>query len=105
MNTKVGFYMTMGDKGLFYESDGTNITDKVARAFINAICDYKGIGDAIRKKSLYDKPTLIVFKRRIDKAIIEEHITDSGYKYYSIKGNNFTANYPVNDFNKDIIVF
>lgn len=105
MDTKVGFYMTMGNKGLFYESDGTNITDKVARAFINAICDYKEIGDAIRKKSLYDKPTLTEFKRRIDKAIIEERITDSGYKFYSIKGNNFTAIYPVDEFKEDIIVF
>ena len=101
----IGFYMTVGDKGLFYKNDGTNITDKVARAFINAICDYKGIGDAIRKKSLYDKPTLTDFKRRIDKAIIEEHITDSGYTYCSIKGNNFTACYPVPDFESDIIVF
>ena len=102
---KIGFYMTLGNKGLFYESDGTNITDKVARAFINRICDYKDVGDAIRKKALYDKPTLHDFKRRIDKAIIEEHTTDSGYTYYSIKGNNFTACYPVPDFESDIIVF
>lgn len=102
---KNGFYMTFGNKGLFYENSGVNITDKVARAFINAICDYKGIGVALRKKSLYDAPTLKDFKKRIDKATIEKRVCDSGFVFYSIKGNNFTANYPVEDFENEIIMF
>jgi len=100
-----GFYMTLGNKGLFYEYDGINITDKIARAFINKICDYKQIGDGIRKKSLYDAITLQVIKKRICKATIEENITQSGIIYYTIKGDNFTENYPKVDYENDIITF
>ena len=99
-----GFYMTIGNKGIFYENTGINITDKVARKFINCICDYKNIGDAMRRKALYNAPTLKDFKKRICRAKVEERITDNGYRYYSIHGDNFTANYPVADFENDIIL-
>lgn len=99
-----GFYMTFSNKGIFLEDEGTNITDKIARKFINWVCDYKDIGEGIRKKALYDNATLKDFKKRINKADLIKCITENGYNYYSIKGNNFTVNYPVDDFKKDIIL-
>ena len=52
-----GFLFNLGNKDFFYKSDATNITDKIVRKFINAVCDMKGVGDSIRQSALYNEAT------------------------------------------------
>lgn len=100
---KVGFVFTAGNKEFFLESSATNITDKIARIFINAVCDLRGVGDGIRRSALYDPATLKDFKYRIDKAVLITHVRDWG-TYYTISGKNFSQSFPEADFNKDVIL-
>lgn len=103
LQEKPGFYFTFGNKGIFLQSDAKNLTDHIVRKFINAVCDYKGASDAIRDTALYNQADLKEFRRRIDKATLS--LIDTGkITYYSIQGNNFTVNYPEEDFKEDIIL-
>ena len=98
-----GFWFTYRNSGIFLKSDATNITDAVARKFINAVCDMKGVGDAIRKSALYNPDTLKDFKRRIDRATLE-HKDTGKITYWSIKGNSFTESWPEEDFEDAVTV-
>lgn len=101
--TKQGFWFEIGRKGYFYEIDQHNITDKIVRKFINAVCDERGTGDSIRRKALYDKPTLEDFKRRIGRATLQYKDTDF-VEYYTVSGNGFTLNFPCEDFENEVIL-
>ena len=104
-NTPVaGYVLNVGNKDYFYQSDAKIITDKVVRAFINKICDVRGVGDSIRQASLYSKPTLADFRRRISPAMLEQHVTNT-VTYYTISGKNFSWSFPEADFENDVIVF
>lgn len=94
-----GFFFTFKDKGIFLADNGQYLTDKIIRKFINAVCDIRSVGDKIRESALYDKATLADFRRRIDKAELEKKSWG-----YIIKGKNFSASYPQEDFEKDIII-
>ena len=98
-----GFLFEAGKKAYFYKSNLSNITDKIARKFINAVCDERGVGDKIRQSALYDSATLDDFKRRISNAVLEEHDTGK-IKYFTIRGKYFTLNFPEEDFEQDVIV-
>lgn len=98
-----GFWFTYRSSGIFLKSDATNITDAIARKFINQVCDYKGVGDAIRKQALYSPDTLKDFKRRIDKATLE-HKDTGKITYWSIRGNGFTENWPEDEFEDAVTV-
>jgi len=97
-----GFLFEKGNKAYFYETTSSNITDKIARIFINAVCDERGIGDKIRQSALYSPDTLKDFKRRIDKATLYINENDWG-TYYSIKGSGFSLNFPEEEFKTDVI--
>lgn len=98
-----GFWFTYRNSGIFLKSDATNITDAVARKFINAVCDMKGVGDAIRQSALYSQDTLKDFKRRIDRATLE-HKDTGKITYWSIKGNGFAESWPEEDFEDAVTV-
>ena len=98
-----GFYFTVGNLAFFLKSDAHNLTDKLIRKFINALCDKKGVGDAIRQKSLYDKPTLEDFRRRISKCDLN-HLDTGKVTYWSITNSGMTASYPEEDFAKEVTV-
>ena len=98
-----GFYFTFRDRGIFLVSDNTNLTAKIIRKIINVVCDIQEVGDSIRRAALYNEATLKDFRRRIDKASLIYHDTGK-VQYYTIKGNNFSCNYPVADFEREIIV-
>ena len=95
-----GFLFEQGDRAFFLVTDSKNLTEKVIRKFINAVCDLRNIGDKIREASLYDKATLNDFRRRIDKAQLER--TPYGYK---ISGSSFTISYPEGDFEEEVTIF
>lgn len=99
-----GFYFTIGNLAFFLKSDAHNLTDKLIRKFINAFCDKQGVSDAIRQKSLYDKPTLEDFRRRISKCDLN-HIDTGKITYWSITGRGMIVNYPEEDFKREVIVF
>lgn len=104
IDNAAGFTFNFGNRELFYISDAKMITDKVVRAFINKICDVRGVGDSIRQASLYSKPTLADFRRRISPAMLEKHITNT-MTYYTISGKNFSWSFPEADFKNDVILF
>ena len=93
-----GFWFDFGNKAIFLESDSVNVTDKLARKFINKVCDVRNVGDEIRQKALYDRATLKDFKRRIYKATVE----DKG-SYMSAYGKNWTMNFPYEDWYSEVI--
>ena len=101
--TDNGFFLEIGKQAIFLRSSGSNITDKILRKFVNAICDIKGISDSTRQKALYDKPTLDDLRRRIVKASLEE-IDNPTVHYFSIKGKYFTLNFPEQEFEDEVIV-
>ena len=103
IETTGGFFLEAGNRAIFFKTEGTNITDKVVRKFINTVCDMKGVGDNIRQSVLYDKPTLADFRRRINRVVLEE-VDNPGVHYFSIKGKNFTLNFPEDDFQREVIV-
>lgn len=105
IDTKHGFVFEFKNYALFLESDSQNITDKIARSFINKVCDIKGVGDAIRKSALYDPAALKDFKHRIDRAELVEKSLSNGKKFYTISGDGFSMNFPEADFNREVIVF
>lgn len=98
-----GFLFELRNRAFFLRSDSTNVTDKIARKFINAVCDYRGVGDSIRQSALYSKDTLNDFKKRIDKATLQMHDTGK-IVYYTISGKGFTLNFPEEDFNQEVIL-
>ena len=100
---QTGFYFVAGNKGFFLESDASNITDNIARRFINAVCDFRNVGDKIRQSALYNADALKDFKRRITRATLE-HIDTGKITYWSIRGHGFTENFPEEDFANDIIL-
>lgn len=99
-----GFVYNAGNKEYFYINDAQMITDKVVRAFINKLCDVRGVGDSIRKSALYDKATLAEFRKRIQPAVLERHDTGK-IIYYTISGKNFSWSFPESDFENDVVVF
>lgn len=101
---KQGFLFTYGKHTLFLESSQVNVTDKIARIFINKICDIRNVGPSIRESALYNKDTLNDFKRRIDKAIIEEKPLNDGSVFYTISGHGFSISYPESDFNEEVML-
>lgn len=103
LDASPGFFYEYGNVVIFYKTDATYCTDKIVRKFINTFCDLRGIGDAIRQKALYDKPTLDDFRRRIDKAYLEEKDTGK-IIYYTISGKGFTLNFPEEDFKKEVTI-
>ena len=104
IEASAGFMLNVGRKDYFYISDAKIITDKIVRAFINKICDMKGVGDAIRQSALYDKSTLADFRKRIQPAVLERHDTGK-IIYYTISGKNFSWNFPEADFERDVVEF
>ena len=96
-----GFYFTAGRDGYFLKSEMTNLTDKIIRRFINAVCDRKGVGDKIRESALYDPATLKDFRRRIDKATLEHKVSDKA-DWYTLSGRGFTVNSPKEEFEKEM---
>lgn len=103
IETTEGFFLEVGNRAIFFKTEGVNITDRVIRKFINTICDIKGVGNNIRQAALYDKPTLADFRRRITKAVLEE-VNNPGFHYFSVKGKNFTLNFPEDDFQREVVV-
>lgn len=103
LEAKDGFLFEFRNKAIFLESDQRNVTDRIARKMINAVCDLKQVGDKIRQAALYDKATLSDFKRRIDRAYLEKKDTGK-IIMYTISGNGFTMSFPEEDFESDVIV-
>ena len=98
-----GFLFNLGSKDFFWKSDATNVTDKIARVFINAVCDLKGVGDKIRQSALYNEATLKDFKRRIIRATLEHRDTGE-ITYWVINEPNGSSSFPEDDFDKDVII-
>ena len=98
-----GFYFTVGNHAFFLKSEATNLTEKIIRKFINAVCDLKGVGDAIREKALYDKATLADFRRRISKCTLE-HVNTGKITYWSVKGDGMISSFPEEDFKNEVII-
>ena len=94
-----GFLMNIGNKDLFLISEKKNITDDIARAFINKICDIRNKPVELKERALNDKPTLNDFKRRIDKATLEHK-----NEYDSVVGKNFMLSIP-NEEKDSLIIF
>lgn len=99
-----GFLMNIGNKDLFLISEKKNITDDIARAFINKICDIRNKPVELKERALNDKPTLNDFKRRIDKATLEHKKTQNGYEYDSVVSKNFMLSIP-NEEKDSLIIF
>lgn len=104
LDTQKGFLFEFKNYALFYVSDSQNITDKIARVFINKVCDIRGVGDSIRNSALYDAAALKDFKHRIDKAELVETRLGNGKKFYTIRGNGFSLNFPEEDFQNEVII-
>lgn len=98
-----GFQFVLGNKLYFYTTTSHNITDKIVRKFINAVCDQKQVGDSIRQAALYSKPTLDDFRRRITRASLSQ-IDTGEVMYYSIQGPGSIQNFPEQDFNRDVVL-
>ena len=100
-----GFLFERGKYVLFLNNPSSNLTDKIARKFINKICDIRGVGDSIRQSALYSADTLKDFKRQIVKATLYEKELSNGQHFMSISGSGFTLNFPEEEFNNEVIVF
>ena len=104
-----GFTMTVGNKMYFLISDKKNITNDIAKVFINKICDTRGFSQEIREKCLKDKATLddVKYKLQSNCTIEKKHIVynkDVAKKigkteedYYNISGKNFGGSYDINE--------
>lgn len=101
---KKGFYFNQGKTEIFLITDAQRKTDSIARALIDTIATARNIAPEIIERAKADAPTLSDFKRRTDAATLEEKTTPSGSKFYTIKGKNFSFNYPAADFLHDVIV-
>ena len=101
---KKGFYFVAGNKGIFLETDKQRKTDNIARAIIDEIAKIRKVAPETIERAKADAPTLADIKRRTESAILEEKTTQSGYKYFTISGKYFVANFPAEDFKKEIIL-
>lgn len=99
-----GFYFTHGNRGIFLVTDAQRKTDSIARAIIDTIATVRIIPIETIERAKADAATLKDIKYRTTAATLEEITTENGYKYFSIKGKYFTANFPPEDFYKEIIV-
>lgn len=103
LDVKQGFFFEFKNRAIFLESDSANITDKIARKFINAVCDLRQVGDGIRNSAIYNEATLKDFKKRIDRATLER-IDTGRLVYYVIKGKGFTLSFPEDEFKETVIM-
>lgn len=99
-----GFYMTAGRKGYFYRTDNTKRTTTVINAFIETIATVNNRPQDLIDRAKKDKATQEDFRRRISAATLEKKETPT-IIFYTINGNNFTENFPEEDFNNEIVVF
>lgn len=67
----VGFTMNAGKVELFYNSNGKNITNSIARKFIEQLGTAKNLDKDLLEKAKVDPATLKDIKRRIDRATLE----------------------------------
>lgn len=98
-----GFLFEVGNRAIFLKSNQTNLTTKLVRDIINAVCDLRNIDDTRRKAALYHQPTLDDFRKRISKAVLR-HIETDKADYYTIQGKYFTLNFPSDDFKDEVVV-
>ena len=103
LDIKQGFFFEFKNRAIFLVSDSANITDKIARKFINVVCDLRQVSDSIRNAALYDGATLKDFKKRIDRATLER-INTGKIVYYTIKGKGFTLCFPEDEFKETVIM-
>lgn len=102
-SVQAGFLFNLGNKDFFLESTASNVTDNIARKFVNAICDYKQVSDDLRLRSLNDRYTLNDFKRRIVKAVLK-HVDSGKVTFWSIEERNGVSNFPEDDFSKYVVL-
>lgn len=72
---------------------------------IQQIAIYRNLCQEWIDRAIQDKECIDRIRHDMTPATITRVTTDNGYQYYSIKGNNFIANFPEEDYHKDIIVF
>lgn len=101
---KKGFYFVQGNRGFFLVTDKQRKTDNIARAIIDAVATARNIAPEVIERAKADAATLKDFKYRTDAATLEKRTTESGYIYYTIAGQYFTANFPPEDFHREIVV-
>ena len=99
---ETGFYFVMGNKGIFVTSNTTKRTDAIARKIIDIIGELRNVPKETLDRAKADKMTLDDIKRRTTAATLE-HFETSKIEFYRISGKNFTENFPVDDFEKDIV--
>ena len=97
------FLLTTSNKHFVLISNKTNITDTIARKFINKICEYKNYNNEFKVRCLNDRFTLNDTKYRITKCEYEEVKTET-IQYYKIYGKNFYIAIPYEE-RDNIIVF
>lgn len=98
-----GFLLTTSNKHFVLLSNKTNITDTIARKFINKICDYKNYNNDFKVRCLNDRFTLNDTKYRITKCEYEVVKTDT-ITYFKIYGKNFYIGIPY-DEKETLIIF
>lgn len=99
-----GFYMVAGRKGYFYRTDNTKRTTTVINAFIETIATTNNRPQDLIDRAKKDKATQEDFRRRISAATLEKKELPT-IIFYTINGNNFSENFPEEDFNNEIVVF
>lgn len=99
-----GFLYSTNKKLFFYETDSKNITKAVIFRFLDEIGkDCNVYYDQIfRIKS--DIELQKVFKKGISRATLEK-MSKNGVEWYRISGKGFQLNYPIENFNKIVVVF
>lgn len=94
---KTGYFIAVGRKAVFLETDATIKSKKVVFEMINAIGNYRGLCKETIERCQNDKPTYERIQREMQAATLEEKETPNVGKWYNIKGRNFGGGYDISE--------
>lgn len=99
-----GFILCSGRNVYFMPSEKKNKCKSVTDAFINALCDLKGLCDDFRQRILTDEPTRKELEDRYAKGNYELATTSSGIQYHHFEQSYCIMNFPLTDCEEVILL-
>ena len=103
-NKMTGFFMTVGNKGIFLESSLEKKSKTVVEGMIDAIGKLKGAAAEVIAQCKADRQSYEKIQYDMTKATLEYITTQGGYQYMSIYGDNFTENFPPENYGDVVII-
>jgi hypothetical protein len=93
---KKGYFIAIGKKVIFMETENSRKNPSTVKAMIQAICAYRGFCEDMMARILADKECYERIQKDMAAVTFEEKECNSE-KYYSIHGKGFGGSYSLDE--------